>query len=604
MPFGFSLTDLLLELSSIWNGPSQNVQHKLQKTPPAPGILDDPKVRDHLIRRDTNISTVLTNSYENLKVWFMRQEKYASDLLHSATELDEQICATSDVVMADFIDKDGSPAVTPNSNEAVKGTDKSTSSSSGLSEEEADDGKSSTTDSHCSRSTTWETNSSGCDRSDWAPLRAIPHWDFHKILAQHVGGSLLTEDEDYQFCKEIEGGFNYVRIYNLLTGPNAGTYVIKVPSVGTSLGWQKQDAYMLRSEFGTIKLIRERTKCPVPEVIAYSDTLDNDLGAPYILMKACQGRCALDVWYGVDSDGRFDLEKSDRPSAALASKRSRMLRSLAQAMAELRNLEFDKIGALNFDEVDMDGMPTIGPVWLWNVELDSISDMFTEKALAEKPVYDSSLELLMDGLEKAWPREGKEGRLLAMHGILDTFFRSDAFSKPAKPECSKETFVLRHDDLNLQNIFCDPDTGEVTAIIDWERASTAPRCLGYSTLPLWLTYDWLPDYDVYDQMHSPLSLQMYREIYADAMIKATGADGDGVYTSKSAMYQAAYAALFGGQRGGNVSDFVRKMLRQVPGVRHTDLEMFLTWMGENWEEVEDTVKQAIRKAAKPCCSYD
>jgi hypothetical protein len=479
--------------------------------------------------------------------------------------------------------------------------DKATSPSSKISDEEFDGGKSSTNQSCGSASTTRtsESSDSYLNRSDWEPLRALPHSNFHKILSQHVGGSIETAENDYQYCEEFEGGYNYIRIYNVLTGSNAGAYVVKIPSVGTALRWQKQDGYMLRSEFGTINFIRERTKCPVPEVIAYADTLNNDLGAPFILMKACTGVRAVEIWHGADADGRWDPDEVDFPSATLFAKRSRMLRSLAQAMAELQNLEFDKIGALDFGNVETNGMPAVGPVWLWELDPYCPADMFTEKALSEKPVYDSSLELLMDGLEEVWPHQGKEGRLMVIHQILDTIYRSDAFSKPTKPGCSKETFVLRHDDLNLQNIFCDPDTGEVTAIIDWERASTTSHCLGYSSLPLFLTSDWGPGYDVYDASHSPLSLQAYREIYADAMIKATGSDGDGRYTYKSAMYQAAYAALFGSHVGGNVGDFVRKLLHEVPGLHHTDLELYLTWLGEHWEAVGSSVKQAIRKVAKP-----
>jgi hypothetical protein len=83
------------------------------------------------------------------------------------------------------------------------------------------------------------------------------------------------------------------------------------------------------------------------------------------------------------------------------------------------------------------------------------------------------------------------------------------------------------------------------------------------------------------------------------MITATGADGDGRYTYKSAMYQAAYAALFGSHVGGNVGGFVRKLLHEIPGLHHTDLELYLTWLGEHWEAVGSSVKQAIRKVAKP-----
>jgi hypothetical protein len=83
---------------------------------------------------------------------------------------------------------------------------------------------------------------------------------------------------------------------------------------------------------------------------------------------------------------------------------------------------------------------------------------------------------------------------MAMHCMPDTLFRSAPFAHSSKLGDKDETFVSRHDDLNFQSILCDPETGEMTAIIDRERYSTAPRCIGYASLPIFLTSDWLPDH--------------------------------------------------------------------------------------------------------------
>ena len=72
-----------------------------------------------------------------------------------------------------------------------------------------------------------------------------------------------------------------------------------------------------------------------------------------------------------------------------------------------------------------------------------------------------------------------------------------------------------------------------------------------------------------------------------------------MYTCKSAMYQAAHAALFGSSEGGDIRDFVRKLLHEVPGLHHTDLDLYMTWLGEHWEAVGSSVKEAIVKVAKP-----
>lgn len=134
--------------------------------------------------------------------------------------------------------------------------------------------------------------------------------------------------------------------------------------------------------------------------------------------------------------------------------------------------------------------------------------------------------------------------------------------------------------LVAQNIFCNFETGEVTCIIDWERASTVPRCIGYASLPIFLTPDWFPDYSFFTAPHAPWALDMYRCIYADAMIEETGSEDDGRFTYKSAMYQAAHAALYGSSTGGSYRDFLHKVLREIKGLRGVDTKEFLDWMGE------------------------
>ena len=636
----FSLTSLFPGLASSFssNRPQDSPQTKLRKTPPAPNIVNDLKSRDRASKQDANIPTVLSIAYEKFRARFARQHKNIGSeqedvshefiasqepagllpslnvisgirtIIETPSKLPQRLSTPEDAtdrgesglkVIERTCGNDDSTSVVDSAVITLIQREKAVSPSDTNSDNESSTPKSE--GSVTSSLTSACSGDEALDRADWEPLRALDHSNFQKTLWQHLNPSSEYCEDDYLFCGEHEGGYNFVRIYRVVNSPNESEYVVKIPCVGTAARWQKQDAYMMRSEFGSIKFIGERTKCPVPEVVAYNDTLDNTLGAPYILMKACTGKRAAEVWHDAHPIlNTWDEDTVDFPSAELAAKRSRMLRSLAQAMAELRHLEFDKTGALCFDNGDANGKPTVGSLWEWNIDPDlTAEDMATEKALTEKPVYDSSLNRFMDGLLDVWPFEGHEGRPGVVHGILDALFRSDTFAKSVKPGDSKESFVLRHDDLNLQNVFCDPDTGEVTGIIDWERASTAPRCLGYASLPKFLTLDWMPGYEVLDAPHSPLSLQMYREIYADAMVKATGVDGDGKYTSKSAMYQAAHAALFGSSEGGDIRDFVRKLLHEVPGLHHTDLDLYLTWLGEHWEAVGSSVKEAIRKVAKP-----
>jgi hypothetical protein len=162
-------------------------------------------------------------------------------------------------------------------------------------EESSHDDAASSTDSSNSTSTIRASVSSDdCrkavyERDGWKTLHALPHPNFYEILARHVGGAIVSAETDYEFFDECHGSFNYLRIYSLPTGPSAGKYVVRIPTVGIAAHWREQDPRELRSEFVTLRLIHEQTRCPVSEVIAYDNTVADDLGAPFILMKVCPG---------------------------------------------------------------------------------------------------------------------------------------------------------------------------------------------------------------------------------------------------------------------------------------------------------------------------
>jgi aminoglycoside phosphotransferase (APT) family kinase protein len=403
------------------------------------------------------------------------------------------------------------------------------------------------------------------------------------ILAHHLTGFEEDQEEDFEFVAQFEGGYNHVRIYKLFSGVDAGTYVVKVPSVGTTARWQPKDAYMLRSEYGMMKLIHERTQCPVPEVIAFDDTLTNDLGTPFIIMRACSNVKASDLCFGSTLEGNDDAVNVDHFTEEISEKCKTLLESLARAIAELGTLESNHIGALDFDLADEDGDLVVGPTYQWKIDGDTTEeDLTTDSVILEHPVHKSSREYFISGLRDANSYKATSaGRVKATHHLLVAVYSSEPFNASLKHGDANETFVLRHDDLNFQNIFCDPDTGEVTGIINWERASTAPRCIGYATLPVFFTTDHCPNYSLFFEAHTTWALEEYRRLYADAMIEATGSEGDGKYTFKSGLYQAAHGALYGSAARGSCRDFLHKLLRSIQVLDYLNIDEFLDWMGED-----------------------
>jgi hypothetical protein len=88
------------------------------------------------------------------------------------------------------------------------------------------------------------------------------------------------------------------------------------------------------------------------EVLGFSDSLTNTLGASYIIMRANKGISSNKIWFDQDEDGDDDIVNAGLPDKALVN----FLRSLAA----YRN---------NFDN-DPE-TPAAGPTYHWK----SVSEM-------------------------------------------------------------------------------------------------------------------------------------------------------------------------------------------------------------------------------------
>ncbi|KAH7390946.1 hypothetical protein DE146DRAFT_663128 [Phaeosphaeria sp. MPI-PUGE-AT-0046c] len=63
----------------------------------------------------------------------------------------------------------------------------------------------------------------------------------------------------------------------------------------------------------------------------------------------------------------------------------------------------------------------------------------------------------------------------------------------------------------------------------------APLCVGYTSLPLFLRRDWLPEYSCLNRPYLTWSVERYRDIYTNAKKKCCKKhNSDAKYTEKSA----------------------------------------------------------------------
>jgi aminoglycoside phosphotransferase (APT) family kinase protein len=159
-------------------------------------------------------------------------------------------------------------------------------------------------------------------------------------------------------------------------------------------------------------------------------------------------------------------------------------------MSRLQTLSFDQGGMLDFDANPDE--PEIGPYYSWKLVEKLLKlkkqDLSTPACMDCLQPCSTSKEYFMSALKRLWPRiedatldedDEHNGR----RHIMETILTSKPFDTSIKPGDKKETFVLRHNDLNFRNILCDV-TGRVTAILDCDECCAVPRCFGYSSVPV------------------------------------------------------------------------------------------------------------------------
>lgn len=235
-----------------------------------------------------------------------------------------------------------------------------------------------------------------------------------------------------------------------------------------------------RGEVATLRWVRRHTDIPVPGVIAFDASSDNEIGFEWILMELMPGESAYKRWR----------------SMSMAQKTA-LVERVAELQAGLLNFQlangtFRRIGTLNScvkgDGEDGEYFPgqMVSLLFFWGDHFDfdvpkgpfsSSYDWADAHLRIIKLGVDAHLNLIKFGPTTVLGQaEAEEDRQDAEHaqkiaerlsGLLPRIF-------PSAQEHPEQT-IPWHSDLSLGNILVN-EQGEITAIIDW-------GCV--STLPLW-----------------------------------------------------------------------------------------------------------------------
>jgi aminoglycoside phosphotransferase (APT) family kinase protein len=303
----------------------------------------------------------------------------------------------------------------------------------------------------------------------------------------------------------LHGSFN---ILFPIDFPDGARWLVKVPADGTAEEWDSLSADALTSEAMTMRLIRQHTSIPVPEVYGFSATHDNPLKCPHIFLSFIPGISLQDLWFS------RDVSETNRHLY-----RTRILEQIAAAMTQLGQFSFRLGGRILFK----DGLPTgIGPC----------RESYDDEGFEAGP-FKNSREFYTCVMDR-YPSDSldRDPRTLAVligqEKLLRLFI--DCITQLVAED---DTFVLTHPDFGLQNFIVSPE-GDLVGVIDWEDVTVWPKSLGNMRYPSWLTRDWDPVMYGYEdgellpnveREDSPATLALYREVYRKALDRISKVHG-------------------------------------------------------------------------------
>ncbi|GAB7353080.1 hypothetical protein MBLNU459_g3626t1 [Dothideomycetes sp. NU459] len=255
------------------------------------------------------------------------------------------------------------------------------------------------------------------------------------------------------------------------------------------------------SEVATIDFARNDLGIPTPQVFAWSSSIDNAVGAEYIIMEKARGVSLEQLWPKIDIATRIQV-----------------IRAIGRQLRIYSNKLFSKIGSLYYTndvpDVDSDAPLyvdkisgemigsnrfVIGPVsareWTdhgrgslecdrgpWNSVLEYRQAMARKETIAIQETRRLPKSLIMlcgPGLYQ--PTASKKLK------TMDAFTKILPYILPDAKSATQS--YLWHDDLHAENIFVDPeDPSQILSVIDWQSSSVVPL-IDHTIQPALLNHD-------------------------------------------------------------------------------------------------------------------
>jgi hypothetical protein len=148
----------------------------------------------------------------------------------------------------------------------------------------------------------------------------VPTWTREPEMGdlQYLSRRLLSSLPHIDVSFFADGAFN--KLYSVSSSNTSREYILRV-------SLPVEPRYKTESEVATLTYVRCHTDIPVPRVIAYDSSTNNEIRFEYILMEKVIGNSLKDAWPSLPWESKVFIT-----------------REIAQFVSQLRNQKFEMIG--------------------------------------------------------------------------------------------------------------------------------------------------------------------------------------------------------------------------------------------------------------------
>ncbi|ETS73580.1 hypothetical protein PFICI_14526 [Pestalotiopsis fici W106-1] len=307
------------------------------------------------------------------------------------------------------------------------------------------------------------------------------------------------------------------------------------------------------NEVAAMTWVRENCKIPIPAVIRFDASENNAIGYEFTLLERVRG-VSVDTIYDKLDDGKIAKLVSQLTDYLIEIHRHEWTHAGGISIDENNNIVPGRVLAENFWQG-----PEIAQYWGGDATIDLLN--------VHGP-FSSYTDYLQGHIQQYVRNIERHESLEWMRDMIPRLEKFLTFAQDHAAELNDAKYILTHKDLHFGNIMCDPETLEITSILDWEFAAVLP-------LPLWSPgggFLWSA------KDESPASFAERDRLFKDIFSKICKERSPALLADFDVKNQDPHKSIV------KVLNFVRAIVEVCP--RGKRLEMARTW--------RSTVEQALQ----------